>query len=399
MAEILFVGNERVGARVAEVSGKEVEFTGDVTHIADIKDTIISKSYWAVIFDLSTFLDNYNTLAEEIDNLNHVSGARFLFYYLGKTPRSNLVYALTERGFTGFVTESIAGLANKQLQTALDGFASIEPYKPEHVSEDKVEQTSIEKKPTVISVAGCCNRIGTTTQALQIIKYLQFLGHKAAYIQLNDSEYVQKAAGLYSAEDIDRSLGRVTLNGTDLYSKPDQIAEIRGMGYEYLVYDFGSFSSKSFNLIQFLEKDIRIIVGGDSPHELGAMQDVFRSPILQNSTYYIFSFVHENDFQEIRGLMEDKADMTFFAKYTPDPFVYTSDSNDLYDKIIGATNTVEPQKRRECLLFSNTNRGTIRSGQICPLLFLNTSVCNAPILLFLDKIRIIANIDLIERNL
>ena len=276
--------------------------------------------------------------------------------------------ALTERGFTGFVTESIAGLANKQLQTALDGFASIEPYKPEHVSEDKPEQTSIEKKPTVISVAGCCNRIGTTTQALQIIKYLQFLGHKAAYIQLNDSEYVQKAAGLYSAEDIDRSLGRVTLNGTDLYSKPDQIAEIRGMGYEYLVYDFGSFSSKSFNLIQFLEKDIRIIVGGDSPHELGAMQDVFRSPILQNSTYYIFSFVHENDFQEIRGLMEDKADMTFFAKYTPDPFVYTSDSNELYDKIIGATNTVEPQKRKECLLFSNTNRGTIRSGQICPLL-------------------------------
>ena len=243
MAEILFVGNERVGARVAEVSGKEVEFTGDVTHIADIKDTIISKSYWAVIFDLSTFLDDYNTLAEEIDNLNHVSGARFLFYYLGKTPRSNLVYALTERGFTGFVTESIAGLANKQLQTALDGFASIEPYKPEHVSEDKVEQTSIEKKPTVISVAGCCNRIGTTTQALQIIKYLQFLGHKAAYIQLNDSEYVQKAAGLYSAEDIDRSLGRVTLNGTDLYSKPDQIAEIRGMGYEYLVYDFGDRKS------------------------------------------------------------------------------------------------------------------------------------------------------------
>ena len=110
MAEILFVGNERVGARVAEVSGKEVEFTGDVTHIADIKDTIISKSYWAVIFDLSTFLDNYNVLAEEIDNLNRVSSARFIFYYLGKTPRSNLVYALTERGFTGFVTESIAGL-------------------------------------------------------------------------------------------------------------------------------------------------------------------------------------------------------------------------------------------------------------------------------------------------
>lgn len=81
------------------------------------------------------------------------------------------------------------------------------------------------------------------------------------------------------------------------------------------------------------------------------MQDVFRSPILQNSTYYIFSFVHENDFQEIRGLMEDKADMTFFAKYTPDPFVYTSDSNDLYDKIIGATNTVEPQKKKGMFAF------------------------------------------------
>lgn len=69
MAEILFVGNERVGARVAEVSGKEVEFTGDVTHIADIKDTIISKSYWAV-FDLSTFTRRYNVLLRKM-NINH----------------------------------------------------------------------------------------------------------------------------------------------------------------------------------------------------------------------------------------------------------------------------------------------------------------------------------------
>lgn len=43
--------------------------------------------------------------------------------------------------------------------------------------------------------------------------------------------------------------------------------------------------------------------------------------------------------------------MTFFAKYTPDPFVYTSDSNDLYDKIIGATNTVEPQKKKGMFAF------------------------------------------------
>ena len=49
--------------------------------------------------------------------------------------------------------------------------------------------------------------------------------------------------------------------------------------------------------------------------------------------------------------MEDKSDMTFFAKYTPDPFVYTSDSNELYDKIIGATNTVEPQKKKGMFAF------------------------------------------------
>lgn len=206
-------------------------------------------------------------------------------------------------------------------------------------------------KQTIISVAGCCNRIGATTQALQIVKYLQFLGHRAAYIQLNDSTYVQMAANLYSAEDIDSVLGRVTLNGVDLYSNPNKIAEIRAMDYEYLVYDFGSYSDKNFNMIQFLEKDVRIIVGGDSPYELSAMQDVFRSPILQNSTYYIFSFVHENDFKDIKELMEDKAEMTFFAKYTPDPFVYTSDSNDLYDKIIGAINTVEPQKKKGMFAF------------------------------------------------
>lgn len=352
MADILFVGNQRVGSRVAEISGKEVEFTGDISHIADVKDIIISKTYYAVIFDLSTFLDNYNVLAEEIENMNRVSNARFIFYYLGKNARSNLIYALTERGFTGFVTESIAGLANQQLKTALDGFATIEPYKPVVVEEKDSQIDKLQSsKQTIISVAGCCNRIGATTQALQIVKYLQFLGHRAAYIQLNDSTYVQMAANLYSAEDIDSVLGRVTLNGVDLYSNPNKIAEIRAMDYEYLVYDFGSYSDKNFNMIQFLEKDVRIIVGGDSPYELSAMQDVFRSPILQNSTYYIFSFVHENDFKDIKELMEDKAEMTFFARYTPDPFVYTSDSNDLYDKIIGAINTVEPQKKKGMFAF------------------------------------------------
>ena len=84
-------------------------------------------------------------------------------------------------------------------------------------------------KQIVIAIGGCCDRIGTTTQALQLVKYLQFMGHRACYIQYNHSGYdfVGRTKDILQLEDGDNDIGRVTFANVDMYAAPEHIAEIK----------------------------------------------------------------------------------------------------------------------------------------------------------------------------
>lgn len=346
--QILFVGTEQAGHYVPDVSKKSVEYTGDCLHIQSVRDWVIKADYEIVIFELSQFVDGAELLAAEFETLSKVSNALFIFFYIGRNQNSLLVQALLKKGFNRFVTHSITAYAKEELQRCLLGYATIE-LEPDQVDE-AIEKDNASKNmaQTIIAVAGCCKRIGTTTQAIQIVKYLQFRGHTACYIEMNDSRFVPSVGSLYDIKPApeDLALRKITYNGVDMFAYPDRIGEIRALGYEYLVYDFGSITTATGNsIIQFLEKDIKIIVGGVAPSELEAMQAVLNKTIMQN-VYYVFSFVHENDFKEVLELQDTKAASTVFAQYTPDYFVYTSSSNSIYDTIIGASNIAPPPKKK-----------------------------------------------------
>ncbi|HCC34246.1 MAG TPA: hypothetical protein DEQ02_00870 [Ruminococcaceae bacterium] len=257
---------------------------------------------------------------------------------------------------------------NKGLnQKTLDGFLGIEATDPERYDvfpdqEQEIPSPAPEPKSVSVSAersdpvrgipyltaafAGCCSRIRATTQAVQFIKYIQLSGRTACYIEMNESRYVKRLGALYSVAGHDPELGRVRYQNIDLYYKQSRISEILKLGYDYYVYDFGSFEDSHFNPAFFLDKSLPVAVMGSSPGEFDAMKKVIDAAI-DSDTRYIFSFVDEAEQPDILELMEDKAAHTTFVAYAPDPFVYLSDRNDIYSRIAVAGNPVARESGRK----------------------------------------------------
>ena len=150
---------------------------------------------------------------------------------------------------------------------------------------DKKEFINKQKKQYItIGIAGCIERIGTTTQSMQLIQYLQLTG---------------------ALEE----------------------------NFNYYIKDYGSAINNDFELISFLEQDIRIVICGSKPNEIFAAQS-----ILENRAYsdvsFIFSFVPKDEQDGIKEMMSSRKEKTHFAGLTPDPYSYNSGMNMVYKQII-----------------------------------------------------------------
>ncbi len=178
----------------------------------------------------------------------------------------------------------------------------------------------LQRKKTTVAVLGVMPRIGTTTQAIRLAKYLNDRGYKAAYIELNDSDYIQRLAETYEGAATDGELGKITYADLDLFYKPGKIPEILKMPYMFYVYDFGDIHElKSREQVTWLEKDIKVLVAGTKPNEIEHMEFALEKVYYQN-TKYIFSFSDAAEHDDVKMMMRGKADVTYFAPWTPDPF-------------------------------------------------------------------------------
>lgn len=188
------------------------------------------------------------------------------------------------------------------------------------------------KESQTIAVAGCLGRIGTTTQAIQIVKYLNLMGYSACYIEVNQNGYVDRV--LQSIKNIkeDKKTKRIVCDNVDMYRQQD-IAIVNRLDYEYLIKDYGAVNETSFERISFLEQDFRIICGGIKPNEFDKVYDVLLDDIYMASGY-IFTFVPNANREATLGFMEEKASCTFFADYVPDAFTYSATANIIYRTLL-----------------------------------------------------------------
>lgn len=346
---ILFIGAEDRGYFVREVAktqNHELDFVEYSTNIDAQIDQILSfKETEYLIFDIEQYLDKAEYLAEEIRRIQRAKNCTIIIYAAGYSKESKIIQELVYQGITYFILSANPGEAKVELERCLKGY--FKDLKDEGIETLTQVKAADGKASIKIGLTGACGRIGTTTQSLQFVKYLQLKGYKACYIQVNSSKYVETLEKYFNTIH-DPYLGKVTLAEIDMYYKQENLSEILNQGYEYYIYDFGTYTETDFNKTSFLEKDIRIFVMGSKANEIRQTDEVIRSEYYKEVSY-IFSFISELEKPEILELMEERATRTFFSVYAPDPFVYVP--NDIYPKILPVKNKDMKEKSAKRGLF------------------------------------------------
>ncbi len=335
---ILFIGTEQAGFFISEVAKAKqipIRITGLVTSLENIQNLALQEKYDFIVINIDMLTDSSKEIAETINNIHISTTSRIIILAQGYGTNSEIVQELCSVGITNFLTSNNLSKIKEQLETALNGIDDIS-FTKEH----SPNQIPLSPKPLnpnnnykTIAVVGSVGRIGTTTQCIQMVKYLNIQNKKACYIEMNPNGYLELLKEFYDeGVTIDEQLGKITYQNVDMFYKKDKISDILKLGYDYYIYDFGIYRPDDFALISFLEKNIKFVVCGTKPNELLYMQQALQV-FYDNDVNYIFSFSPESEHEDVLALMEEKAECTYFATFTPDLFFYSSNGNPVWNRV------------------------------------------------------------------
>lgn len=367
-----YVGDKLRGGFINEVAARS-DFNQEVKHIAPkphIKDLVDEINLAAanggcrfIVYDVDEFLDSAAVIMNEIMQLKKANNAEPILIVPTLVASNQIVSEAHDCGIKKFINSNTNMSEKKsELIRCISGYYDAngrdELRKIEKIKEEKAKRKSAFK---TIGVMGTCHRIGATTQAIQVVKYLQAKGYKACYVEMNnylypnmqlsrrenpEISYVVKAKLSLDCEFEDRELGMVTIEGVDMFYKQDRLSEILERDYDFYVYDYGVYTEKDFNKASFLKDNLKIIAAGANIVELD-----YTLNILQNIAYdkadLIFSFYPENEREEFLLWMNDfkAASRCYFTDYTPNPFLLSN--LDLYDSLLHIEQKEDPNAEKE----------------------------------------------------
>lgn len=328
---VLYCGSEIRGNVIAEYCRRKkdkIEFTGSKNHVGEYDEKIFNGQYEVIVIDVTQLIDDTQVITDYICRIKKAKTSQIVIFAEGYTYRSKLITELITNGFTDYVLATGLATQADEWEKCITGYYKKNPIEQviEEKEEAKLVQESQQEKIVTIGVAGTMYRIGTTTQALQLVRYCMSKGYKAAYIEINDTNFIEKCCELYA--DVEISNDCVIYNDLHMY-RYDKITEVL-KNYDILVCDYGAITSPSFNKISFATQQMKFLVAGTKPGEITAVQNTLQSPAY-NEAAYIFTFVPEADRADILEMMCEKKDSVIFAATCFDPFDYVQCD---YDKVL-----------------------------------------------------------------
>lgn len=346
---IIFVGTKERGFFCEDVAtkiGTTCEYIEANIHIENqLKDIMDYKEKCEyLIFDIEQYADDSKMIIDWILKIRDAVNAKIIIYAVSYSPQSELVSGLYENGIKNYIFSSYLSDMKEDLELCINGYYENFGYEEKRditFSSEEQQSEEVENKRTLtktIGIAGSIKRMGTTTQALQIVKYLLFKGYKAAYYEMNNHKFVLSVAEAYSDVSKDDVDGLVKYQSVDMYYKADKLKEVQNKDYDFIVYDFGVYSDHDFNKVSFLEKDIQIFVVGSKPDEFSKTYNVIKNNFY-NNVFYIFNFTSDTEKKDLLELMEDKSEYTFFADTAKDPFTFGNP--EIYEKMIPLSSVKE----------------------------------------------------------
>lgn len=380
MAGILFVGAKAKGYFIEEIvaskhsEGWTIDYIEVLSGLERNIDKILIKSqkgYDYIVYDAVELADDADVIAETIRHIERSNGIKPIVMVSTINERNTLTAACIERGITNFINAGAATTSDLKREF----IRNVTGYYDGNGRQDVVEtvkaidkRKDIFKRVNTIGVAGSCRRIGTTTQAIQIVKYLSAMGYRACLVELNAIRYenrklsrheretlsfVEKTRLLMDISNDDRERGFIRYEGVDMFYKQDRISEILSDGYDYVVYDYGYYQDAEFNKTSFLKDDIQVFCVCANAAEADYAFDIAENVSYRNAKL-LFSFSKEGDREEIKNLFaayEVDTDRMFFSDYTPDPYMLTN--MQLYSSMIPLEKRMNETEKTE----KKTKRG------------------------------------------
>lgn len=332
---ILFIGDfERqyyIDEPAAEL-GQEIVNTGsNPYHVEEIIEPALKDNYDHIVINLESMVDSAQTIYDVVNDVAHKTKANIVLMYIGCSLDSFGLSIFTRHGYTGVITSISVGEAKNQARRAFNELPSV--ARSESPSEDVYESDG---QTRVIAFAGTAHRIGTTTQCLQAIGFLQSIGRSVAYVGMDGyREAISEFHKLAAVEP------RFVYQDIEMYSNFNFETH-----YDYVVVDCGCIREKNFNRYQFKNADLRIIVAGSKPGE----GETLALKLHNNyETTTVFSFVSDADVTGIRRKFEDTR--VYFSAYIPDPFELMQSSIALYAQALKKNNMDKSTKERIAKLF------------------------------------------------
>lgn len=335
---LLYVGEEKHGFFVNEIVsryGIPCKFTGYVKNLTKANNIILSyNNLTYIVIDIGNIHSNPSEIIAFLEKLKLATKAHIIFFAGGYATESELVQNAAKIGIKYFILAPLLGSQKEELDHCLNLIPNNDFYKPEKKSKPQLKPLSPQNKPyQSIAVASCISRMGATTVSLQTVKYLLLKGKRVCYIEINDSGFCAKLVD-YIDEGVshDSVQGKIIYQNIEMYYDQTQISNILKMPYDYYVYDFGCMTKDTFQSISYFEKTYKFMLCGSKPSELDSLQAIIEQ-IYNKDIYYLFNHCTSNEYKDIKELMEEKAESTFFPSYTPDMFSYSSNNNDIFNSI------------------------------------------------------------------
>jgi|GEM_PF-2930056 hypothetical protein len=337
------------------------------THVVPIGDNVelarnaaTEKEYDCIFIDIEPFIDTPEKIAAVVEAISATVQSPIVIWAVNFSPQSNAVLHLEKAGINRFVFAQFSRKQKEEIEAAVNGTSTAQPVKTvSPVSEDidkpsTTHMSPAERPPRSIAVFGSEARIGTTTAALQLCKYLTLCGYKPCYAEVSGA-YTTAAVSTYKI-NATGTPERVMCGKLPLFNlQKTDISAITATGFDTVVYDCGNYKQGNFNEVFALDKDKRVLVCGAKPTEYQATIDAVKTTF-SGDVWYLFNFIAENEQNGIRSMMAEKGNKTLFMPSVPNPYAYSSKHNNVYGTIARVNTTAAPRAGLFKRLFSKGKR-------------------------------------------
>lgn len=356
MKKLLFLGEQKNSYFIKEAAnqyGCEIEISGYVVSSTSMVDRALVDNYDYILIDVSGLLMSPLDLKECVEQILIGSQARVAVMGQGMSMTTAIIQAAVEAGIHNVLLSVYPREISEDCIEFLSGNSNIETKKDQmnNTVYDEVKIMPFAKiniERTTIGVAGTIERIGVTTQAIQLCKWLKMKGKNVCYIQMNDSGYVENLKVFYENVVVDEAQGCVYYENVEMYYDKARIDEILNRNYDFYVYDYGTITNEYFQKTSFFEKNYKIVVTGTKPTELNSFNQCMEE-LYHKHIHYVFSFVSEGDRENVMEMMSDKDKYSYLAGVTLDMFSLNSDNISNFEKIIPLEEEIEEEPEKKGL--------------------------------------------------